>query len=163
MTANLLTGRCGQLGYVTNDMDKALETFSEGGGITRFMRNDGITLGVGGGKDAQCNVAIAITAGMQIEIIQPTGGADYVYSQILDGEDFQLKLHHQCHYVDTQAEFDSAKAAIREAGYPIVIEGIDPAAQYFYADLRPLLGHHVEYVLYDAEIGPTLLGAIPIN
>lgn len=163
MTANLLIGRCGQLGYVTNNMDQAIETFSKGSGITKFLRNDDIELTVGEGRTARCNVAIAITAGMQIEIIQPTGGEDKVYSQILDGNDFQLKLHHQCHYVDAQEEFDMAKAAIRAAGYPIVIEGVDPAAQYFYADMRPVLGHHVEYVLYDAAIGPALLEAIPVN
>jgi Glyoxalase/Bleomycin resistance protein/Dioxygenase superfamily len=163
MTANLLTGRCGQLGYVTNDMDRAIEVFGQGGGVTQFLRHDGIAFKVGPGKQACCNVAIAITAGMQFEIIQPTGGDDQVYSQILDGEGFQLKLHHQCHYVETQAQFDAAKAAIREAGYPIVIEGIDPAAQYFYADMRPVLGHHVEYVLYDAQVGPALLEAIPVN
>lgn len=163
MTTNLLTGRCGQLGYVTNDMDRAIEAFSRNGGVTQFLRNDGIAFKVGEGREAQCNVAIAITAGMQIEIIQPTGGDDHVYSQILDEAGYQLKLHHQCHYVDTQEEFDAAKAAIREAGYPIVIEGVDPAAQYFYADMRTLLGHHVEYVMYDAQIGPALLQAIPVN
>ena len=163
MTANLLIGRCGQLGYVTNDIDRAIEAFAQGSGVTKFLRNDGIELTVGEGKQARCNVAIAITAGMQIEIIQPTGGSDHVYSQILDGKGYQLKLHHQCHYVDTQEEFDAAKSAIRQAGYPIVIEGVDPAAQYFYADMRKLLGHHVEYVLYDAHIGPALLEAIPVN
>lgn len=162
MPVNLLIGRCGQLGYVTNDMDKAVATFGKAG-ITQFLRNDDISLPVGEGRMAQINVAIAITAGMQIEIIQPTGGDDHAYSQVLEGDDFQLKFHHQCHYVETQEDFGAARAAIESAGYPVVIEGIDPAAQYFYADVRPILGHHIEYVLYDKEVGPALLAAIPIN
>lgn len=159
---NLLIGRCGQLGYVTNDMDKAIETFARAG-VTKFLRNDDIPLPVGGGRMAKINVAIAITADMQIEIIQPTGGDDHTYSQVLEGDAFQLKFHHQCHYVDNQDDFDRAKSGIVAAGFPIAIEGTDPVAQYFYADLRPVLGHHIEYVFYDAEAGPALLAAIPVN
>ena len=66
-------------------------------------------------------------------------------------------------FITNQEDFDRAKAGIVAAGFPIAIEGNDPVAQYFYADLRPVLGHHIEYVLYDAEAGPALLAAIPVN
>ncbi|HTH28476.1 MAG TPA: VOC family protein [Sphingobium sp.] len=160
---NLLAGRFAQLGYVTNDLDSAIASFRDNAGMKNFLRTDGVNLVVGEGKVAHCNVALGVSGGIQFEIIQPTGGDDQVYSDALTGEGFELRLHHHCHWVDTQEEFDAVKAQMRHAGFPIVIEGSDPAAQYFYADMRPVVGHYVEYILFNPDAVDALMAAIPVN
>ena len=162
-TNSLLSGRFAQMGYVTSDIGRAIEVFGEMAGVRKFLRNDDVRFQVGPGQDAHCNVALAVSGGVQIELIQPLGEADRVYREFLTGDGFQLRFHHECHWVDAQAEFSEVKAEMRRRGHEIVIDGVSPFAQYFYADLRPLFGHYVEYVCFDPEAFEALNNAIPVN
>lgn len=160
---SLLSARFAQMGYVTNDIGRAIEVFGEMAGVEKFLRNDGVRFNVGPDQYAHCNVALAVSGGVQIELIHPLGEADRVYREHLTGEGFQLRFHHECHWVDTEAEFAAAKAEMRRRGHEIVIDGVDPFAQYFYADLRSMFGHYVEYVFFNPETFEALSEAIPVN
>ena len=162
-SGSLLSARFAQMGYVTNDIGRAIEVFGEKAGVRKFLRNDDVRFQVGPGQDAHCNVALAVSGGVQIELIHPLGEADRVYREFLTGDGFQLRFHHECHWVDTEAEFAAAKAEMRRHGHEIVIDGVNPFAKYFYADLRSLFGHYVEYVCFNPETVEELNKAIPVN
>lgn len=161
-TLNILSGQFSQMGYVTSDIDEAIGTFAELG-VRHFTRSSEARFEVGHGREAVCDVALANTGGLQIELIHPIEGAVEVYRQILDGNGFELRFHHQCHWVDNESEFQAIREDLRGAGHPIVIDGAGHGSRYFYADLRPLIGHHVEYVWFEAGVLEQLQASIPEN
>ena len=159
---NLLSGRFAQMAYVTTNIEQALEVFAQQG-VSEFVCAHDARFDIGGGREALCHVALAFSGGLQIEVIEPVGGAVEVYRAPFRGEQFQLHFHHQCHWVETMEEFASIRQAMRDRGYDIVIDGSSPQAVYFYADLRKQLGHFVEYVRFDPAIFSQLQASVPVN
>lgn len=161
--ANLLGGAFSQIAYVTNDFDRALADFADVG-VTRFLELRDIGFAVGPAAEARCHVGLARSGGMEIEIIQPLGGADAVYRGILQGPDFQLHFHHVAQRLPDVASLERMKAQAQARGIDLPVDAVAPEGlTYFYADLRRTLGHMVEYVCPTPAFVEAMAAAVPIN
>ena len=153
--------RFGQMAYVTNNIDRALEELGAGLGLTEWFRTDGAEFEVRPGEIAVCNVALAESADIQIEIIQPVAGATQVYESVLVGDDYQIRHHHVAYWPDSLAEFDTAKAEMHARGFAFAVESTGRYGSYFYADTRNVLGHYVECMCFAPGVYAELRQLIP--
>lgn len=139
-----------QLGYVTNDFERALKQFEETHGIHAFVEMRDAQVETGPGKIAHCNIALARVGKNEVEIINPIGGDDEVYAETLPKEKFAVNFHHVCRMHQTQESFSAAREKERQAGIELALEGQDKdsGTQYYYADYREKLGHYIENIYY---------------
>ena len=162
---NLLGGSFSQLAWVSNDFDRALGELRGRLGIERFLELRDLPYMVrADGAEAVCHVALAYSGGLQIELIEPRGGLDGVYRDALpeDGG-FALRFHHFAQALPSQEALEDMRGAAAQ-DWAIPVEGSHPNGMtYFYADLRPLLGHYVEYTWSTPEFLKGLDAAIPRN
>ena len=120
---------------------------------------------MGPNATARCHIALALSGGAEIEIIEPVGGADEIYRQPLTGPDFALLFHHVAYTLPSLEALTSLKAEMRASGTPIVMDGEAPeGVTYFYTDLRKPFGHYIEYVWgtpeYEAGMAAALLASV---
>jgi hypothetical protein len=132
MRTDLLPGPIRQNGYVVRDLDAAIaEWLAIGVGPW-------LTLGPiqqhmvfrGEPTEVTLTLAFANSGDLQVELIQQTGDAPTAYKEFLDqgGEGF----HHLAWWVEN---IDAVEAAVREAGWDVVLQGDGGgAARFFYAD-----------------------------
>lgn len=144
-----------QFAYVTNDFDRALREFAAHHGVPKFFELRDFDVETAPGRVAKLHVGLAWAGGVQIEIIQPLGGADEVYHTAFDGTDggFVLRFHHVAHMLETEADFDAVATEYERQRTAIVLRGSANGGmtRYFYADCRATLGHFVEYIWYAPE------------
>lgn len=165
MNMNVFLGRFRQIAYVTNDFDRALSAVSDRTGVRSFLQLRDYQYMAGPNAHLRCHIAMALAGGVEIEIIEPRGGADEVYRTFLSGPDFDLRFHHVAYTLPSFEVLTGLKEGLRAQGAPIPLEGVAPEGlTYFYADLREPLGHYVEYVYgtaaYEAAMAAAL-GAAP--
>lgn len=151
MAVGLLNGRFFQMAYVTNDIDRAMAEYGAKAGIDRFFAGRDAEFDIGGGRMAKAHIALANVGGVQIELIEPVGGHDHVYRQVLSGGDYQIHFHHEAHVLDSVEEFAATKAHVGGLGFDIVIDAETPGYRYFYADTRTFIGHHTEFFYFSEE------------
>ena len=135
-----------QFGYVTRDLDAAVETLRNRFGITRYRRK----------RNAPWMEAIhAWTGDTQIEVLQLGEGAPPMYTDYIPAEAGALNLQHLGRRIDTAEQWDALMRAIEEGGYetPLNAEAMDGHLRAVYVDTRALLGIYSEYVLLT---GPAL-------
>jgi len=154
-------GHVCQLGYVTNDFDRALSVFAENG-VPRFVERRHLKIQTGSAKEADVHIGLAIVDGMQIELIQPLGGDDAVYRDAIGSESFELRMHHVCQLVSDSEEFDRIREDVEAGGGKVTLWGVGPSgSKYFYVDTRAALGHYVEYIFRDQAMDEAFLAGIP--
>jgi hypothetical protein len=132
MSTDLLPGPIRQNGYVVHDLDAAIaEWLALGIGPW-------ITLGPldqhmvfrGEPTEVTLTLAFANSGDLQVELIQQTGDAPTAYKEFLDSG--REGFHHLAWWVDN---IDGVEAAVREAGWDVVLQGDGGgAARFFYAD-----------------------------
>lgn len=83
-----------QIAYVTNDLDEARASFHEHYGVARFAQMKDLAIQVGPDANAIIHVALAYVGSMQIELIEPRGGADTIYRAPLPSDAFAMRFHH---------------------------------------------------------------------
>ncbi len=161
---NLFDGRFLQAAYVTTDLTRAIAAYAERTGVSRFLELRDLEVDAGDGRIMRSHVGLATAGGVQIELIEPAGGADDVYRDALQGDDFQIRFHHQGWLVEDRMALDRIKAETKARGWSIAVDGQHQGrAFYFYADLRPLFGHYLEYICYAPDLWAELSAAIPEN
>lgn len=129
-----------QLGYVVTDMDAAIEHWVRVLGIGPFFVSKHVPYAEvhyrGEPSDVQICVALSSHRGMQIEIIQQTGGGPSIYSNFI--EETGGGLHHVCALTDDlAADLDSWKqrgvsvqmGGSTAAGIPFAYLDTDPDNQ----------------------------------
>ena len=90
---------------------------------------------------------------LQYELIEPISGST-IYSGALPDDD-SLKFHHICNRI---FDWDAFRARIDKQPYPIVFErNSGDALKFIYLDMRPFIGHFVEYV-WACDEGWTRMG-----
>jgi len=161
MITDLFPGRFRQVAYVTNDFDRALSNVTETTGVRHFLQLRDYEYIAGPGAIVRCHIAMALAGGVEIEIIEPRGGAQEIYRDRLGGAEFGLHFHHVAYGLPSLEVLTDLKARISAQGAPIALEGVAPEGlTYFYADLRASLGHYVEYVYgtpaYEAAMAAAL-------
>jgi hypothetical protein len=148
-----------QLAYVVSDITAAVAFGRKRFTIPNFQINLNVPLETREGV-AKCHFAIAFLGETQVELIQPAGGADAVYRDVLTG-DGHMRLHHVGVLIRNAADWAQQKADILAAGLDTPVAGdFAGMMHYLYADTRAELGHYTEY-MYQTEAGASLFDAVP--
>lgn len=149
-----------QLAYVTDDIDLATAHAGAAMGIGAFQVNRGMEIETGAGP-ALAHFALAFLGDVQVEIIQPAGGADGVYRDGVHRKGGALNLHHagaliteEAHWLRTVAEAEASGAAIPVRG------AFGDLMHYLYLDRRDTLGHYLEY-MWQTPAGAGIFAEVP--
>ena len=139
-----------QNAYITRNLEKSMATFKEHHGVDDFIviPISGDIKSKWGNGPLYANVALGWVDGLQIELIEPTGGLDALYSEGLPDDDLP-HFHHVCMRVHDWPAFKAEAAA---KNWPIVSEGEVPGCAYVYIDARDKVGHYIEYLWMTDEM-----------
>lgn len=147
-----------QIAYVVADIGEGLAIAARRFAMPAMQVTRGSEIETGGGI-AVCHFALAFAGDVQIEIIQPAGGEDHVYRQMVAGRG--LTLHHIGILLDEEADWDAVIAENRRDGTVMPAHGdFAGLMRYAYFDRRAELGHFVE-VMQPSAAGATLFDAVP--
>ncbi len=144
-----------QLGYVTNDLDRARAVFAETYAVPDFFIWNNVPVHMelfGKPATAELSLGFAWLADTMIELIMPVSGSIEVYMPGIEGPDFGLKLHHiGMGIAGTEADFDARLQADVARGYPLVNISRAAMGSYTLLDARKTYGHYVEYLWNNAQ------------
>lgn len=153
-----------QIGYATTDCSEAVKRYNERYGVTNFLLLPNTVSTIAPGRTATLNVAMAFVKGTMIELIEPVGGADTIYRDVLPTSGFAVRHHHLGYAMFDENQWACTQAEIERQKIPVVLNGETPGViRYQYIDLRADTGHYVEYLYYMGPGGREFLGAIPTN
>ena len=141
-------GRFVELGYVTNNLSRALEVLRSSYGIDRWMETGIASIDLGGGRAAVLRIAVAYVGRLLLEIQQPVGGEVDWYRSVLptDGS-FVTRLHHLAFAADRPERLDQVRQSLVASGHSIPYEGpFGKTSRYFFADARDTLGQYLEFI-----------------
>jgi len=145
-----MTGAYQQLGYVTNDFDRAMALFAEVYGISSFKQMRDLTIGARNGMTVTAHFGLAFKDATQFEIIQPLAGDAAFYAEVVEGADFAIRFHHLGHYYPDPTAYAAAKARCA-ARWDLSINVAIFDGAYAYFDARPDLGHYQELYTFPPE------------
>jgi len=146
-----------QLGYVTSDLDRALDELSERFGLEHQFRvpSGGATFMAGDEVVPwEARFAMAARGGLIVELIEPVSGEVGFYRDALPADgSFAIRLHHLAAFMETGDEaWERARGALASAGlgfdYTMLIPGRVRAG---YIDARAELGHFLELCQLDKQ------------
>jgi hypothetical protein len=152
-----------QLGYVTNDLKKAMAYFRDAFAMPDFHIWPDADVHMelyGKPAHAVLTLGFAWRADTMIEIIVPVSGAVDHYMPGIEGPDFGLRLHHVGAGVKTEAEFDARLNAGVAAGSPLVNVSRPAMGSYCLLDDRKASGLYREY-LWNTQQGLDFFAGIP--
>lgn len=144
-------------GYVTNDLDRAMEIFRERYGVGEFTFIDG-PMPDGG----HIRVAFAWAGGQVYEIIQASGPSTAFYNEILPKDEFAIRFHHLGFIIHDQQGWDELEAELKAEAWPIAYSTLTGDFIDAYYVKAPELGHYVEYVR-PFKAGVDFYAAVPAN
>lgn len=139
-----------QNAYVTQDIDRAVETLREQHGVTGFKIIETTTEVRTPQGAGPCTLRLGLTwvGKLQYELIQPLSGMVQIYSDELSPHRL-MKFHHVAMRV---MEWELFRAKVEQQQLPIAIEGETKSGlKFLYLDARGTLGHHLEYIYAPAE------------
>lgn len=148
-------GKIMQMGYVVDDLDAAVDQWANVLGVGPFFIMETVPYASVTYRGKPCNaetsVAISSHAGMQIEIIQQTGGGESIFTEFLSATGGGL--HHMCTLCE---DLEADLAAWAKRGIEPLQAGVTKAKIPFaYLDTDPdNQGHILELV----RPSPGLLG-----
>lgn len=136
-----------QNGYVTHDLDAAIEILASRFGLRGLSRYDAdVTVDTPEGeKPLSMKIAAGWAGGLNIEVMQPVSGHVGHLASMLprDMADPVPRLHHVALRRD---DLDEMRREIEDSGFPLAFGG-EPAGMVFaYLDARAVLGHYLELV-----------------
>ena len=164
MTASLLSlGTMFQLGYVTNDLEAAVDDFGERLGVRDFHIVD---VGAAAGKPVPhgARIAMAWSGATMVELIQPLGEPAPVYvDDLAPPGDLVVKFNHVGLTVPEEGRWRIMLDRLAEHGLEVAWRGSDPARlDVAYVDARATLGHYVEFIR-DCPAIRELMARVPHN
>jgi len=146
-----MTGAYLQLGYVTNDFDRAIALLGDLHAMGPFKEMRDLTIGARDGKDVTCHFGLAFKGGTQFEIIHPLSGDSEFYTQALPaGDAFSMVLHHTGHYHPDPSTYARAKADA-EAKWDKPVDHAIFDGGYCYFDARADFGHYLELYCFPPQ------------
>ncbi len=129
-----------QNAYVTRDVDAAADMFAKRHGICSFQTMRDIPFG----PDATIHIALAWAGDVMIELIQPAGTAQTIYSTWPPHEGQMLRFHHLGHLLHDPASWQRVTSLASRSGLPIALQGNSHGVHYLYLDARSELGHYLD-------------------
>ncbi len=137
----LLNNEHFQMAYVTSDLARATEVFSERFGIGEF-RHIGGEMPSGGHID----VKLAWVGSIMYELIHCRGPGSEMYMKELPAEGFAIRHHHLGYLVHDDSAWDKLLATIEHGGWRITqINDNQGFMKHCYVHV-PELGHYFEYI-----------------
>lgn len=132
--------------YVASDFEAGKRRLSAMFGAQGFQLLFDVPIPVPGGE-AIINIAVADVNGVTLEIIQPAGGKDHVYRQVLPANPEDIAFHHFATRIADQSEWDMVEQTAKANGLDVPVRGHTEAGiSYIYLDTRPRLGHMLEFI-----------------
>jgi hypothetical protein len=166
MRRTLLQGPFGffQVAYVTTDLERATRELGALYGAERFQINRGVEIQTKTGA-AQADFGLAFVGEQQLEIIQPAGGADGAYRDVLPRDTYGTCLHHFGQLITDAVQWETVRASVLGSGCATPVAGTFsydgvPLMHYLYADTRQYLGHYLEF-MYRTEAGRDIFAQVP--
>lgn len=136
-----------QNGYVTHDLDGALEMLAGRFGLTGLSRYDAevVVDTPEGRRDLSLRIAAGWAGGLNIELMQPVAGhvGPLVSMLPADGTDATPYIHHIALRRDDLA---AMRAEIAGSALPLAFGGEPRGMVFAYLDARAALGHYLELV-----------------
>jgi hypothetical protein len=139
-----------QLGYVTTDLDRAIEEMAGRFGLEHCLEvptTEAVFLAGDEMVPWEARFAMAARGGLIMELIEPVGGAVDFYRAALPSDgSFAVRFHHLATFIETgEEEWERICAMLAAAGlrfdYTMLIPGPVRAG---YIDTRTELGHFLE-------------------
>lgn len=132
--------------YVTHDLEFGKRRLAAMFGVKECMIYPELDIGVPGGT-AKIGFAVAVSHGMQLEVIQPLGDMDGVYRQALPDDPADIVFHHFASKVESEDEWQMVLDAAQNHGFEVVVDGGQEfGSRYIYLDTRAQLGHMLEFI-----------------
>ena len=108
-------------------------------------------------------IANAWLGDTMIEVIEANPDAESIYRGWHSDDSNPLRFHHFGYLLDTEKEFEAARAQLVASSFPIVSEGsFGEVLDYAYSDTTAVLGHYYELIRPKSEIA-SFFGRIPVN
>jgi Glyoxalase/Bleomycin resistance protein/Dioxygenase superfamily len=139
-----------QLGYVTTDLDRAIEFVSERFGLSHCLKlpTGGATFLIGDEPaEWEAQFAMGARGGLIIELIEPVAGEVDFYRRLLpDDGSFAVRLHHLAVFIENgEAEWERTRTLLADSGlrfdYTVLIPDRVRAG---YVNMTAELGHWLE-------------------
>lgn len=148
-----------QIAYVTADLAAAAGAFGAWFGAKGFRVDRDVSIETSLGI-ARCHFALAFLGDLQIELIEPAGGADGVYRDGIEPR-VLAKHHHLGFLIRSEDVWLRTLRDIEGTGRPIPVRGnFHDLMHYAYLDRRDLFGHYLEY-MYPTQAGANLFDDVP--
>lgn len=146
-----------QVAYVTTDLDKACEIFTERFGIADFADLEG-DMPSGG----YIRVKLAWVGSTMYELIACTGPGTEMYNERLPEADFGLHFHHLGFLVHNETAWDQLLRTIYGGGWDIrQMNNTEGFMRHCYIEV-PEVGHYYEYILPEPA-GIEFFEKVPAN
>jgi len=146
-----------QLGYVTNDLDRAVAQLSDRYGLERVVRVPSVGAQFFKADEPapfEAKFAMGARGGLVVELIEPVSGEVGFYRDVLPADgSFGVRLHHLAMFIPTgEDEWERLTGILADAGlhvdYTVLIPGRVRAG---YVDTRAELGHFIEVCQIEQE------------
>lgn len=133
-------------GYITRDLDAAIEILSEQFGVKRYRRKF---------NAPWMEVVHAWTGSSQIEVAQYYDGAPQMFLDDVPEKPGQLRLQHLGRRIDTIEQWESLEKAIAAGGFktPLNVNMMGGNLRAVFVDTRDITGLYSEYLFFS---GPAL-------
>jgi len=133
-----------QIAYVTNNLDKAKLDFSKQYGIHSFYTMKVLQFD----ENTTTNIATAYIGDTMIEIIEPTGTGEDIYSSMLPTTtEYAIRHHHFGHLFTNADDWQQQQNNLATLEKSIVYRGgLEGIVEAIYTDERGTLGHYLEYI-----------------
>ncbi|MFT4230258.1 MAG: VOC family protein [Microbacterium sp.] len=151
-----------QLGYVTTDLDEAIDGYARTLGGVDFSISDRTLRPRLRHVDSSLRVrfGLGFVGDVMVELIEPVSGETGFYADLLPPSGFGIALHHFGYLLDPRADWGAFRAAVDEERVAFELSG-DPNVVYL--DTRAELGHYVEYLHFTPDVRDAWLARIPRN
>lgn len=148
-----------QLGYVTPDLDQAMDHYVRQG-ISKFLVFD--TRDTHPHVKHHVRVALAWTGPVMVELIQPLDPSP-LYAHALPAAGFSVQLHHTGYLVEDDAQFEEAVTWAETQELPISSKSRNEGSlAVLFVDARETMGHHLE-IIHLFEKGKEMFASVPRN
>jgi hypothetical protein len=139
-----------QFGYVTTDLDRAIDFMAERFGLEHVLRlpSEGATF-LAGDTPVEWSARFAMGArgGTIVELIEPISGEIDFYTRVLpDDQEFAIRLHHiATHTATGEDEWDDITTLLRRSNLKVDYTVLIPdRVRAGYVDTTAELGHWLE-------------------
>lgn len=146
-----------QVAYVTNNLDRACDTFNKRYGIRNFQSVDG-SMPSGG----TIKVAFAWAGSLLYEIIDARGPGTDFYNELLPADEFAMQFHHLGFLIHNRESWQTLEQEFSATGWPIAYKSLAGNFMDAYYIKAPELGHYLEYI-YPHQAGINFLATVPVN